>query len=144
MVISRQFVKRLWFAVLKYGPAFCIMTAIFMASNTPSKIIPDLGRIDFLVKKGGHLMGYCLLGLCIVRGAGQPVKRTIFWSLVFTFFFAISDEFHQSFVPGRNSSFLDIGIDMSGCGVGLYFYSKNGWLKKIVHLYPNIIKKRGH
>ena len=33
--------------------------------------------------------------------------------------FAISDEFHQSFVPGRTASFMDIGLDLIGIFCGL-------------------------
>jgi VanZ family protein len=32
--------------------------------------------------------------------------------------FAISDEFHQSFVPGRTSSYADIGLDAIGVFLG--------------------------
>ena len=33
--------------------------------------------------------------------------------------FAISDEFHQSFVPGRSASLMDIGLDLLGIVLGL-------------------------
>lgn len=33
--------------------------------------------------------------------------------------FAISDEIHQSFVPGRSASFMDIGLDLLGILLGL-------------------------
>ncbi len=36
------------------------------------------------------------------------------YSLAFVFLYACSDEFHQSFVPGRGPAFRDVLIDTSG------------------------------
>ena len=33
--------------------------------------------------------------------------------------FAISDEIHRSFVPGRTASFMDVGLDILGISMGL-------------------------
>ena len=40
-----------------------MMGLIFIASSTPASQIPFFGAIDLLVKKGGHALGYALLGL---------------------------------------------------------------------------------
>ncbi len=40
-------------------------------------------------------------------------------ALVLTVGYGISDEFHQSFVPGRDSSFKDVAVDTLGALVGL-------------------------
>jgi VanZ family protein len=49
------------------------------------------------------------------------------FTLVFIFVYALSDEFHQTFVPSRTASFVDVMIDVLGgiCGIfWLYWYSR--------------------
>lgn len=41
--------------------------------------------------------------------------------LVFCFLYACSDEFHQTFVPGRAGQFSDVLVDMAGVTAGLLF-----------------------
>lgn len=36
--------------------------------------------------------------------------------------YALSDEYHQTFVPGRNGTFVDLLIDASGALVGLLLF----------------------
>lgn len=40
-------------------------------------------------------------------------------SLIFAIAYGFSDEFHQSFVSGRESSLLDVGLDSLGAMIGL-------------------------
>ncbi len=46
------------------------MAIIFAFSSTPGKDLPNFGVLDFLVKKGGHMLGYGLLALAYWRGLG--------------------------------------------------------------------------
>jgi VanZ family protein len=102
----------------KWGPAILVMLVIFIASSTPSKEMPSFGSWDTLVKKSGHMLGYALLALAYAYGLGWNKKR---WWLpwLLAVLYAASDEFHQSFVPGRNATPVDVGIDSIGAGIGL-------------------------
>jgi VanZ family protein len=101
-----------------WGPAFLVMAAIFGFSSLPSELVPDLGKLDLSVKKLGHALGYALLALAYARGIGpRPWASVLAWLLAVLF--AASDEFHQSFVPGRTARVFDIGIDSAGAGLGL-------------------------
>ena len=42
--------------------------------------------------------------------------------------FAVSDEIHQSFIPGRTASYMDIGLNMVGILFGLGLFSAEGKL----------------
>jgi VanZ family protein len=44
--------------------------------------------------------------------------------------FAVSDEIHQSFVPGRTASFMDIGLDLIGILFGLWVFKLLGMFTK--------------
>ncbi len=93
----------------RWLPAIVLMTAIFLFSSTPSSGLPDYGFWDRLVKKGGHVIGYALLALSYWYWLRfDPKKGWLAWLLAVLF--AATDEFHQSFTPGRHPSPLDVVI----------------------------------
>jgi hypothetical protein len=94
------------FALTRWAPALIWMTAIFVASATPAYEIPQFGIMDFAVKKGGHFLAYGLLALAYRRGLGWE-KRRLRVAWLIAVIYALLDEFHQSFVPGRHPSFID-------------------------------------
>ena len=46
-------------------------------------------------------------------------KKTAIFSFLFSVLYASSDEFHQTFVPGRDGNIVDVLIDSSGALVGI-------------------------
>jgi VanZ family protein len=96
---------------LRWLPAILIMVLIFAFSSIPSGNMPDFGLWDTLVKKGGHVLGYSLLTLAyfyaIATDMGKYEARSYAWALALTLLYAFTDEFHQSFVPGRHSTWVD-------------------------------------
>jgi VanZ family protein len=106
----------------RWLPAVVMMAVIFYASSLPSKDVPNFGLWDRLVKKGGHALGYALLGAAYLRGLAQG--RRVSWrlaalALAGAVLYAVSDEFHQFFVSGRTSSPVDGLIDLSGAAAGI-------------------------
>ena len=96
------------------------MLTIFMLSARPSSDLPNFGWADPIIKKGGHMTGYALLALSYWRAFnfGQG-KARLAWC--FAILFAVTDEFHQSFVSGRNASIGDVLIfDNLGALVSLW------------------------
>lgn len=89
------------------------MAAIFLISNQPSTQLPQFGFLDLLVKKSAHFLAYALLA-CLVQRAWWPGQGSWGWALWVTAVYAISDEYHQTFVPGRFGSIGDVFIDISG------------------------------
>ena len=97
----------------RWLPALLWMAAIFVVSNQPATDLPDFGFFDLLVKKGGHFLAYAILALLVQR-AWQPGAASWGWALGLTAVYAISDELHQTFIPGRFGSLADVLIDTSG------------------------------
>jgi VanZ family protein len=94
------------------------MMLIFGFSSIPSREMPSFGPLDFLFKKFGHAFGYGLLALAYQRGLGGNRPR-LAWLMAVAF--AATDEFHQSFVPGRNPSPVDVLLfDNLGALAGLW------------------------
>jgi VanZ family protein len=107
-----------------------MMALIFFISSRTASQLPHFGEIDLLIKKGGHAFGYALLALAYF--AALPPRLSTGYRLVMAFFmallFALSDEFHQSFVEGRTSSLRDVVIDSLGAMTALILggiYSSN-------------------
>jgi hypothetical protein len=126
----------------RWLPAVFLMAAIFVFSSIPGNDMPGFGTFDFLVKKGGHALGYALLALAILHwqrplwDKNPPPFKTLILAWVLTVLYAASDEFHQSFVPGRNASPLDVLIDAIGAFLSLVIYiywrrltRQSGWQK---------------
>jgi|SRR5688572_6822734 len=111
-----------------WGWSLLIMTVIFAFSSLPSNEIPRFGWVDFLVKKGGHMTGYALLAAANLRalqldragdaGGGHKI-RPYGLAFLIAVLYSATDEWHQSFVPGRHPTLTDIGIDALGAILGL-------------------------
>ncbi len=116
---------------IKYGIfAIIWMALIWILSSQSSLNVGLSGFWDIIFKKSAHIFVYAILGLLLVklllghRPWNKPGSQFAFAGLLLLAFFlgtlyAISDELHQSFVPGRTSSILDIGIDIIGLFFGL-------------------------
>jgi VanZ family protein len=113
----------------RWGPALVMMILIFTASGTPGNDLPGFGVWDFLVKKGGHMIGYGLLGAAWLRGLANNKginKGALILAIVLSGLYASSDEFHQSFTPGRTPNLADVGIDTVGAMLGVFAWT---WVK---------------
>ena len=110
--------------LFRWSPSFLFMGLIFMASSTSGNDIPDFGTINFFVMKGGHLLGYALLGAAFFHGLSRGDFVKPFRALsseILVILYACSDEWHQSFTPGRHPSLQDICIDAAGGLLGIAF-----------------------
>ena len=99
------------------------MMIIFILSSQPSNELPNFDWADTIIKKGGHVIGYAILTLSYWYAFRlQENKRWLAWLLAVLY--ALTDEFHQSFVPGRHSSIWDVLIfDNLGAMTSLWIVS---------------------
>jgi len=112
--------------VPRWFPALFIMLAIFIFSSQPKDNLPDFLGWDYVVKKLSHAIGYGLLALSYLYLLSLDKKR--YWlAWLMALLYAITDEFHQSFVPGRGASAFDVLIfDNVGALLGLWLYFRFG------------------
>jgi VanZ family protein len=102
--------------LFRWLPAIVLLVVIFGFSSIPSQTMPSFGLLDLVVKKGGHMLGYGLLALAYWFGL-RFEERHWWLALLLAVLYAITDEFHQSFVPGRNPSWVDAIINDGGGAV---------------------------
>jgi len=108
---------------------YAALTALSAVAITYMSSIPDysvfgsVALIDQLFSNLAHIPAYAVLSfLCFKSFKKKEDRKHIFMINGLICFalllFAISDETHQSFVPGRIASLMDIGLDIVGIVVG--------------------------
>ena len=112
-------------SILCWFPAIALMVVIFGFSSIPSQEMPSFGPWDLVVKKGSHMLGYGLLALAYWYDLRFD-KRRWWLALLLAVLYAITDEFHQSFVPGRHPSWVD-ALVFDGGGAAIALGLANWW-----------------
>ncbi len=95
------------------------MSAIIAVSSIPGKKVPEL-----MNDKLGHFLAYFFLALLVAAALAGFRTPTSHWvrmvsALLFTCAFGISDEWHQSFVPGRFAGLDDFVADALGASTSI-------------------------
>lgn len=117
---------RFWFPVILYsGIIFCVSSIPDV--TTP---LPEAHFDKFL-----HIFEYLPFGFLVARAIGSTgsvVSGKKLWILVVlaTLLYGMSDEYHQSFVPGRDFELFDIVVDTIGGAIGGAVYLLRGCKSK--------------
>lgn len=85
------------------------MGLIYFLSDQPD-LSTGFGIWDLIGRKFAHMLIFGLLAAAWYRAFNARLAPAIFISMLY----AVSDEFHQSFVQGRNGSPIDVVIDLVG------------------------------
>lgn len=105
--------------LLRWAAVAAWLTLIFVLSAQPQlpDLTPGLPGFEEVV---GHLTGYGVLaGLIWWALRGTAMRYPATWALVAAVGYGITDEFHQSFVPGRTMSAADLLVDLIGASLVL-------------------------
>ena len=100
--------------------------------NNLTKVKPSVSpkssrdkKINILIRKNAHAIEYCILAVVIASllfSFGLKGQNALFCIMFICLFYAVTDEYHQMFIPGRGSSVSDVLIDFGGALVGLGFF----------------------
>lgn len=101
--------------ISRWLPVLLWATVIFTLSSIPTLPKVEIIWWDFLLKKTAHVIEYAILFSLLIRAlqAKTSPKLTIV-AFIIAVVYALSDEFHQSFVPGRTARLTDVGFDTFG------------------------------
>jgi VanZ family protein len=113
---------------LRFIPMVCIMGIIFYLSHQPGDFVqlPQLPGFDKFL----HVIAYSILAVTLLYGLRPFVHKdnrtsVAVLALLFCLFYGISDEYHQSFIPGRFASLWDVLADVLGALLVVFW-----WLKR--------------
>ena len=112
-----------WIALLAW------MIIIFWVSAIPDLEPGFSDGANIFISKIAHIGEYALLTFLLLRALGQSFSSLTFQSLLeisflLAYAYAVSDEFHQLFVQGREGTFRDVMIDAVGITVVLLYLSQ--------------------
>ena len=107
--------------------------ANFIDSLKLGELLPDIANqvsTEGRLRKLAHITIYFMLGLsncamfqaCFFQRAADgdcridsvDILKALLCSVTFSFLYACSDEWHQTFVSGRSGKFSDVGVDAIG------------------------------
>jgi len=106
------------------------MLIIFFFSHQPGLASGLSGDWDFVLRKMAHITEYAVLCFLLVRVIGEykvSFKKTIIFSILISIIYAISDEYHQTFIFARQGNLRDILIDSFGVLLFAWW-----WIRKMV------------
>lgn len=122
-----------------WGPVLTCMAGIFYFSSLPgeqaqavligivgttaSAPIEALPHIVVDWYKVGHVIGYALLGAATARALAREGRNRFWPALLICAAYAVTDEFHQHFVPNRHAYPLDVLIDAAASAGAIYLVS---------------------
>ncbi|MCB4792531.1 MAG: VanZ family protein [Elusimicrobia bacterium] len=116
--------KKLYF----WPPVILWCGLIFYLSSIPN-LKTEFGFADLILRKMAHITEYGVLFLLTLRALKNSElswqeKSMYLSAVIFSVLYAASDEYHQSFVPTRGPSAIDVGIDSIGVFAG-YLVAKH-------------------
>lgn len=95
--------------------------------NLSSQALPQVTGTywgDFTFKKFSHVFFYAVFGALTYRalvGEGIKKQKAFIAAIILTCLYGVSDEIHQSLVPGREPRVRDVVFDSLGGIMGAYF-----------------------
>ena len=105
-----------------------IVNAVTKNKNIPQKKKKEMvKKLNDFFRKLAHFSLFLLLGISVfisssltfVKSGNHYIQKNALISFIISFLYAISDEFHQHFVPGRSPEIRDVLIDSSGSIIGI-------------------------
>ena len=116
-----------WFSTGSFSSANTApLVDSFLARWFPTLAAAEFETINLFIRKLGHWSEYFVLAVLVLRALDQSaLERSAAGSAIATvlwvFLYAVSDEFHQYFVPSRMASFIDVLLDTFGGLCGVFF-----------------------
>lgn len=83
------------------------------------------GNLNIILRKNAHAFEYLVLAMIVTAvlfSFNIKGKSALNYIMFVCLFYAVTDEFHQVFVPGRTSLVSDVLIDFAGSLIGMSIY----------------------
>jgi VanZ family protein len=105
-------------AVLRRSPAPLALMALIFYLSAQSDPGPDVPPMVRMLAHAGEFGLLTMLWAWALAPA-LALKRAAFLAAAIAFAYAVGDEYHQSFVPGRDGNPFDVAIDSVGIAVAV-------------------------
>ena len=119
-----QYIIRIMKKLLKYWvPPIIWACVIFVVSAHPLAKTSQIYWKDFIIKKTAHMIEYGIFAALIYRGlvaSGVKKNNAGIYSILLALLYGVTDEFHQSYTPGREPRVRDVVFDTIGAILTIY------------------------
>ena len=138
-----------WIKIISWMAVTGWMAVIFYLSHQPAEdsnalsrgvtemiiafiegILPDtdldLRGLNYYVRKNAHFIAYFILSVLTMNAFGRSGvkgRKRILRTMLICVLYAITDEIHQLFIPGRAGQVKDVLIDSLGAATGVVVYA---------------------
>lgn len=102
-----------------------ISEVIVSILNSMPFVQMETESIHTLIRKLAHYFVYLFLGISTIHAlqqSGMAGVKSIWFAMGICVLYAISDEIHQLYIPGRSGEVSDVIIDAAGSGTGIAIY----------------------
>lgn len=109
----------------RWAPVVGCMAVIYFLSSQTQLPTPEQRWLDYLLEKSAHGLEYAILAALVARAIGSEGAgrwHAFGLSVLVAWLYALSDEYHQSFVPGRAADWSDILFDWLGAVFGAWLW----------------------
>ena len=113
-------------------------------SSIPVDVVESGTPISLALRKAGHFLAFGTLALFLRWGLG-PWRSSLKVAVVafaLTVAYAVGDEVHQTFTPGRTGSAADVAIDSAGALAAVTLWRALERWTALVHLWQRIQNSR--
>ncbi|MEG1411032.1 MAG: VanZ family protein [Terrisporobacter sp.] len=105
------------------GTIRAVLSIVPQFENQPEEVQDEVvDNLQYIARKSAHFLGYMMLGILVMSLLLQydNLQHKALKSFIICVLYAISDEIHQLFVPGRAGQVKDVMIDSSGAILGIF------------------------
>jgi VanZ family protein len=110
-------------------PVLIWMSVIFFFSSQPALKTVQIDWQDFIIRKTAHFIEYFILFTlnyrAFLRSSSLSKQQAILLSLCLGVLYAATDEYHQTFVSGREGRLRDVFIDTLGLSASAVVFLRN-------------------
>ena len=112
--------------VILWLPVFIWCAIIYYLSSVPNLKSDLPNQWDFIMRKIAHITEYAVLTFLFFRASFKNLscKKAVSYSALFSITFALTDEYHQLFVFGREGNLGDVFIDSLGVFLAVFLIYK--------------------
>ena len=126
----QRFNRSRW--LVDFMPLIFWLVLIFGLSARSTLVVIEQEAAEKLFYKSAHMLAYAILAWLWWRAISP--KRQITWSVLllawlFAILYAVSDEVHQRFVPGRHGQLADVLFDAGGALAMILLIRRLRWLR---------------
>lgn len=115
-------------ALLAWLPVVAWAAVIFFVSAQPKAAFERIGLTSELIALVGHFLTYAILmSLLVVAfrfGSRLPARIIYLVAFILVALYGLSDEYHQSFVPGRTATLVDWIVDLAGAAAAWFILAR--------------------